>query len=112
MGPPAVSAAVLLIDIEPALAALIGEWLAGAGLAAVDGTAGEVALALVELAYPRRDGARLRALAARLPGTPIVVLSPTFLGGVCAHGALARELGVAAVLPAPVGRDALLAAVA
>ena len=37
MGPPAASAAVVLVNIEPAFTGLIGQWLAGAGLAAIDG---------------------------------------------------------------------------
>ena len=106
---------VLLLDIEPPTAALFDEWLRREGVRtqreARDGES--VALILLELAFPRRDGAqRLQRLAATWPGVPVLVLSPTFLPGVSAQGEVARQLGAAAVLAAPVARDTLRAAVA
>jgi DNA-binding response OmpR family regulator len=117
--PPAfaVPAQVLLVDVEPALAALVGEWLADAGAARVraatlDDAAGPAGLALIELPFPREGGAeRVRRLAAALPGVPLIALSPAFQSGGGARGALARSLGVHGVVAAPVTREALLAAV-
>lgn len=110
-------AVVLLVDIEAAMAALIGEWLRGHGLTPLhtlpaNGRLPPVALALVDLPFPRQGGTpALQALATRLPGTPVLALSPTFFTGVAADGSVARRLGVAAVLASPVARDTLLAAV-
>jgi DNA-binding response OmpR family regulator len=112
-------AAALLVDVDPALAALIGEWLDDAGVDVVAGDADGarerargVDLAIVDVPFPRQGGSgRLRGLAHDLPGTPILALSPTFFAGVAASGAVAHELGVAGVLATPVRRDALVAAV-
>jgi CheY-like chemotaxis protein len=107
---------VLLCDIEPAMAALFAEWLGADGLQAdADASRPEppAALILIELPFPRQGGAlRLRELARTWPGVPLVVLSPTLLPGVAPQGEVARTLGAAAVLPAPVSRAALRAAVA
>lgn len=109
---------VLLLGLEPALGALVAEWLAGHGIATVAANGdlperlGPAALAIVDVAFPRQDGARrLQALAQSLPDTPVLALSPTFFAGVAASGSVARRLGVAEVLPTPVRRDDLLAAV-
>lgn len=107
-------ARVLLLDIDPAMADLFEEWLAGDGLQMLRrADAGErIALILIDLPFPREDGAaRLRRLAQAWPGVPVLVLSSTFFAGVSAQGAVARQLGVAAVLPAPVARDTLRSAV-
>ena len=43
------------------------------------------ALAIVDVAFPRQDGAeRLQALARAVPGMPLLALSPTFFAGVAA----------------------------
>ena len=107
---------VLLCDIEPAMAALLCEWLGAEGFAAdIDAARPEppAALILIELPFPRQHGAqRLRELALQWPGVPLIVLSPTLLPGVSPRGEVARALGAATVLPAPVSRAALRAAVA
>jgi CheY-like chemotaxis protein len=107
---------VLLCDIEPAMAALFAEWLGADGLQAdADASRPEppAALILIELPFPRQGGTlRLRELAGAWPGVPLIVLSPTLLPGVSPQGEVARALGAAAVLPAPVSRAALRAAVA
>jgi CheY-like chemotaxis protein len=110
--PPA-RAVVRLIDLEPDVTGLVAEWLAAAGhaVAADDGTA--PAAIVVDVPFPRRDGAaRVQALKAAWPRTPILVVSATLLGSVAACGAVAHELGVAGVLSAPLRREALLAALA
>jgi CheY-like chemotaxis protein len=109
---------VLLVDLDPPIAALIEEWLCGAGFEvhlAIEPVAGHALsadLVLVDVPFPRQGGERLRALAQALPGAPILALSPTFFAGVAARGAVARELGVAGVLAKPVQCAALLSAVA
>ncbi len=108
---------VLLIDIEPTTAALFDEWLRLDGLRvrldAHDCAGQGVALILIELSFPRLDGARqLQLLGLAWPGVPVVALSPTFLPGVSANGEVARQLGAAAVLAAPVSRDSLRRTVA
>ena len=107
---------VLLCDIEPATAALFAEWLGAEGLRADSDAARPeppAVLILIELPFPRQGGQqRLRELAQAWPGVPAVVLSPTLLPGVSPQGEVARQLGAAAVLPVPVSREALRAAVA
>lgn len=112
---PAERPAVLLADLEPALQALLQAWLGEIGLRAIpaEGAAsGTPALLLIGLPYPREGGGeRVHALTSAWPGVPALALSPTLLTGVAARGDVARRLGVQAVLPAPVAREALLAAV-
>ena len=99
---------VLVVDVDPVLAELIGEWLAAAGCV-VGGEGYD--LLIVELPFPRQAGERLRLLAGQHPGTPILVLSSSFLPGIGSTGSVARALGVAGVLPMPVTRESLLDAV-
>lgn len=112
--------AALLVDTDAALADLLATWLRGAGLRVhVSPHADEPApasepvdLIVADLSFPRdRGGERLSRIAARHPGAPVLALSAAFFAGVPSHGALARELGVAAVLAKPVTRDALIGAV-
>lgn len=107
---------VLLLDTDPALRGLVSEWLLDGGYhvrhdePAPGPTRPD--LIVVDVPFPRQGGSdRLRRLADRHPGTPVLALSPTFLSGAGRHGAVARELGVAGVLPKPLTRDALLVAV-
>lgn len=109
--------AVLLVDLEPSVAALFAEWLAEAGLRAVIGTPGTAgsaaaAVAVLDLPFPRQGGReRVAQLAGALPGRPVVALSPTFHAGIASRGEVARQLGVHGVVAAPARRDALLHAV-
>lgn len=107
---------VLLVDPDPATAALLAEWLAADGyvVADDDDAAGSAAcaLAVVAVPYPRDGGAAaICRVAAAHPGVPLLALSPTLFGNVECSGACARSLGVAGVLPMPVPREALLGAV-
>lgn len=99
-----------VLDADPALAGLLEEWLAEAGcVIAPDGAAD---LIVVDVPIPRWGGAEaLRRLAGEHAGTPILALSSNFLPGVGGSATVARALGVAAVLPKPVTREALLGAV-
>ena len=110
---------VLLVDIEPALAGLLAEWLHQDGIHAcaargplADALPGCAELLVIDIPFPRQGASpRLQALALAWPGTPILALSSTFFAGVAARGEVARSLGVAAVLATPVSRDDWLAAV-
>jgi DNA-binding NarL/FixJ family response regulator len=71
-----------------------------------------VQLVLVDLAYPRHGASQvLQRVADEHAGAPVLVLSATFHASVDPHGELAQALGVGAVLPKPIRRDALLSAV-
>lgn len=103
-----------MMDADPALVGLIGEWLADIGpVTAVRGDAGGACdLLIVDVPFPRQGEANpLRRLAAAHPGTPVLALSSTFFTGIEPHGAVAHSLGVGGVLPKPVAREALVAAV-
>jgi CheY-like chemotaxis protein len=110
---------VLLVDIEPALAGLLAEWLRQAGIDASAAQGAQASslpchaeLLVTDIPFPRQGASsRLQALALAWPGTPILALSPTFFAGVATGGEVARRLGVAAVLATPVTRNAWLAAV-
>jgi CheY-like chemotaxis protein len=111
--PAARRARVRLVGTEPAITTLLTEWLHDAGHEVQAAAGGLPSVIVVDVPFPRRDGAaRVQALQRACPGTPIIVLSATLLGSVASQGAVARELGVAAVLSAPLQREALLAALA
>jgi CheY-like chemotaxis protein len=113
------AARVLLVDIEPALAGLLAEWLqqAGIGVQAARGAEAnalpcQTDLLVIDIPFPRQGPTpRLQALALAWPATPILALSATFFAGVAAAGQVAQRLGVAAVLATPVARADWLATV-
>jgi DNA-binding response OmpR family regulator len=107
----------LIVDADPALAALIEEWLDEHGWCATRDAEGEAPIAngydviVLDVPYARRDGLELVGrVAARHPGTPIVALSASFFAGVDSSASIARSLGAACVLPKPLAREALIAA--
>jgi DNA-binding response OmpR family regulator len=109
---------VRVVDADDVLFDLIAEWLAAAGHgvipenAGADSANGRIDLVIVDVPFPRRGGLELlRRLAAEHPRTPILALSSTFFSGVGGNEAVARALGVAGVLPKPLKREALIAAV-
>lgn len=115
--PPERAARVLVVDADAALLGLLAEWLKDSGCALVPASeAPEAAvrcdLVVAVISFPRRGGSEaLRRIAAEQPATPIVALSSSFLPGIEARGAVARSLGVAAALPIPFTREALVEAV-
>lgn len=111
-------ARVLLVAGDSALQGLLEAWLGELGYAlaaehtpdAQDGLA--PVLIIVDLPYPRERGSELLAhIGATHPDIPVLVLTSSLLAGVRSTDAVARELHVSSVLPKPIERDALLAAV-
>jgi DNA-binding response OmpR family regulator len=109
---------ILVVDADPALYGLIEEWLTADGYQVMStqgysGINGErIDLAIIDSPFPRSGGLDwLKRIADKNPGTPVLALSSSFFAGVESTGAVARSLGVAAVLPKPLKRDALLMAV-
>jgi CheY-like chemotaxis protein len=107
---------VLVVDAEPPLVGLLEEWLApqgfsvwpeGADARAADG----FELVVVDVPFPRRGLERLKRIAEEYPATPVLALSSSFFAGIASTGAVARSLGVAGVLPKPLAREVLLAAI-
>jgi len=100
---------VLIVGADAALYALLGEWLAADGIEAHDDVQARCDLVLVDVPFPRAGGCeRFRSLMALHEGRPVVVLSSAFFASVDREGGCARALGVSAVLPKPVAREALL----
>ena len=105
---------ILVAEADCALVGLLKEWLAVLGrvLGRVDEAPQRYDVIVVDLPFPREEGVDMvNALARQHPGTPIVALSANLLPGVEPSGRVARELGVASVLPKPVTREALMAEV-
>ena len=110
---------IRVANADSAMLGLLREWLSAAGYSVtntrVDETGGrdQASLMIVDVPFSRRGAAELlQRVAGEHPGEPILALSATFFSSVRCEGACARALGVAGVLPKPVTRDALLAAVA
>lgn len=110
----------LVVDADRALVDLLDEWLGTLGievihedLAGADPALGEnYDMAIVDVPFPRHDGAgRIASVMKEHPATPILAVSAAFFPCVASCGAVARELGVACVLPKPLAREALLSAV-
>ena len=101
-------ARVLLVEADAALRGLIEEWLADEDWQLVEERPDVV---LVDLPTPRDNGgAAVKRLSNAHPHAPVVALSSSFFDGVETNRALARSLGVASVLPKPLTRESLIAA--
>jgi DNA-binding response OmpR family regulator len=129
-GTAAARRAVELVDVDAALQGLLESWLhdegidvvapgaaasaaePGAAASAANPAAAAIDLVIVDVPFPRQGGVDLiRRIANRHPAVPVLALSSTFFSGVECCGPVARTLGVACVLPKPVTREALAAAV-
>jgi CheY-like chemotaxis protein len=97
----------LVIDADPAMAGLLGEWLESEGFSVYEELPHDSCdLIVADVPQPRLGAPDfLRRLAREHPHTPILALSSNFLPG--AGRDLAQALGVAAVLAKPVSREAL-----
>lgn len=109
---------VIVVGADAALLGLLDAWLGEQGCSVMAEPAHDCAappdadLVLVDVPFPRQGGLDVLGRVARTyAGTPVLALSAGFFAGIGASGAVARALGVAAALPKPLSRDALLAAV-
>jgi DNA-binding NtrC family response regulator len=109
---------IRVTNADGAMLGLLREWLGAAGYCVTGGRNGEAAsgehalLTIVDVPFSRCGAAELvQRVTQENPGEPILALSGTFFSTVACQGACAQRLGVAGVLPKPVTRDALLAAV-
>lgn len=106
---------VRIVDADPATHGLLEEWLGAAGYRVASGAAGDgdrVDLTIVDVPFTRHGAFELlKRVSDEEQGAPILALSATFFSNVRCYGDCARALGVAGVLPKPVAREALIAAV-
>lgn len=104
-------AEIIVVDADPALRDLLQEWLQPLGhRVREEGTRAD--LVVVDIPYPRNCGADvLQRVAREHPRAPRLVLSSGFFPGVDCGGGVARDLGVAGVLPKPLTQDRLVATV-
>lgn len=115
--PPRDCSLVRIVSADRATRELLSEWLGAAGYRVTSDDAPQAAndpdaLAIVDVPFTRHGAVELLGeVSAQHPGVPILALSATFFSNVKCVGECARTLKVAGVLPKPVGRDALLAAV-
>lgn len=105
---------IRLVDVGRDTAELLTLWLAGSGLQVLaDASAEPPDLLFAECAFPRRDERQwLDRITTRWPGAPVILISPTLFPSVPARGAVAQQLGVAAVLATPLAREAVMRVVA
>lgn len=112
---------VLILESDRPIRSLVAEWLQMAGyrsmqvhdVGAAAETVAECDVVLVDIAAPLRSARQtIASVAAVAPDTPVIAMSADVLvSGPAATAAVARELGVAAVLVKPFGREALMQAI-
>jgi len=104
---------IRVLDTDSATLGLLHEWLTSAGFAVATGNEpGSAELMIVDVPFSRHGGRdAVHRASTQYPGTPILVLSPTFFSNVECGGHCARALGVAGVLPKPIAQDALISAI-
>ena len=107
---------VCVIDADDDWRLLLEQWLQGLGCEVVADSGVDAAppvdLVIVDLPFPRQGGVDLvKHITRRHPATPIVALSSNFFSRIECCGPVARNLGVDCVLPKPVTREAIAAAV-
>ena len=116
MGTMPASRPVLVLDGDASTQSMICEWLDADGWQVLEPAperpAGEPCLVVLDLPFPRAGSLdALQAIRVEYPGVPVIVLSSTLFGNVGCSGPCAESLGVSGVLPKPVSREALIAAV-
>jgi DNA-binding response OmpR family regulator len=110
-------ARIALVETDDLIRALVEQWLAEAGCTIKRMTIDElkrgngIDLIIANVPSPRGAALLLRTLQT-VHTAPLLLISARLRRGQGASAALARQLGVAAVLPKPFTRDELLSAVA
>ena len=109
---------IRVANTDGATLGLLREWLEAAGYCVLSERLEEEAgredalLTIVEVPFCRHGaGEIVRRVSEQHPGQPILAMSATFFSTVLSDGACARRLGVAGVVPKPIAREKLLAAV-
>jgi len=112
---------ILISEPDRSLRALVREWLEMAGYLCMDGNAADATpaavaqcdIALIDIRAPLQTAREtIACVTTALPDVPIVAMSADALAnGRCEAQAVARELGIAAVLVKPFDREALLRAI-
>ena len=111
--PGAAAPLIRVLDTDRATLDLLRERLTSAGFAVASPSDPAAAvLTIIDVPFTRHGGHEVvQRVAAQYPGTQILALSPTLFSSVSCSGHCARALGVAGVLPKPIARDALIAAI-
>ena len=109
---------ILALNIDSAMLALIREWVDREACDVVHDAPdtsparGRFDAIIIDVPFPRQGGIDVLArVKDEHPDAPVIVMSSSFFADVNSDGAIARALGAAGVLPKPVTRSALLAAV-
>jgi len=109
---------IRVANTDGATLGLLREWLGAAGYCVLAERPGETTgqeaplLTIVDVPFCRHGADEvLRRVGEQHPGKPILAMSATFFSTVRSDGACARRLGVAGVVPKPIAREKLLAAV-
>lgn len=115
---PAGRPSIRIANSDSATLGLLREWLSGAGYRVfaerLEQTSSneEAVLTIIDVPFCRHGATELlRRVSEQHPGEPILAMSATFFSSIRSDGACARRLGVAGVVPKPISRDKLLAAV-
>jgi DNA-binding response OmpR family regulator len=117
---PASRPSIRIANTDSATLGLLREWLSGAGYRVFadrleptqTGSDEAAVLTIIDVPFCRHGATEiLRQVSEQHPGAPILAMSATFFSSVRSDGACARRLGVAGVVPKPISRDKLLAAV-
>jgi DNA-binding response OmpR family regulator len=107
---------IVIVETDDLIRDLLERWLGEAGYAVVTAAAGApvqdlpVRLVIVNISNPRGAGMLIQSLEAAY-AAPILVISARFRPGLGASADAAKQLGVRKVLPKPLTRSELLAAV-
>jgi len=107
---------IVIVETDDPIRGLLERWLEEAGYAVVASAAGApaqgqpVRLVIVNISNPRGAEQLIQSLQAAY-AAPILVISARFRRGLGASADAARQLGVRKVLPKPLTRAELLAAV-
>jgi DNA-binding response OmpR family regulator len=117
---PASRPSIRIANTDSATLGLLREWLSDAGYRVFAerleqtqaGSDEDAVLTIIDVPFCRHGATEiLRRVSEQHPGAPILAMSATFFSSVRSDGACARRLGVAGVVPKPISRDKLLAAV-